>query len=98
MRLLNCTLATLFAFGIVRLAGAQTAPLRHGSAHLDHAVSGVVTPSPLTSTPTHLTIVPSYDSSITNDPNGAAIEVGIEAALATLESHIQTPIVVKILF
>lgn len=46
----------------------------------------------------NLTIVPTFDSTITSDPNAAAIEAGINAAIARVESHIQNPVTVTITF
>src|SRR5207248_6835854 len=46
----------------------------------------------------NLTIVPTFDSSITSDPNAAAIEAGINAAIGRVESHILNPLTVNITF
>jgi PEP-CTERM motif len=45
-----------------------------------------------------LTIVPTFDSTITSDSNAAAIEGAITSAIGVLEHDITTPITVKILF
>jgi hypothetical protein len=44
------------------------------------------------------TITATFDSSITNDPNAAAIESAINQAIATLESELTDPINVSIFF
>ncbi|MGD0140099.1 MAG: NF038122 family metalloprotease [Tepidisphaeraceae bacterium] len=46
----------------------------------------------------NLTITPTFDSSITNDPNAAAIEGTINSAIGVLESDISTPITVSVYF
>ena len=46
----------------------------------------------------HLTIVPTFDSTITSDPNAATIEGTINAAIAVYESHFSDPITVTITF
>ena len=45
-----------------------------------------------------ITITPTFDSSITNDPNAAAIEGAINAAIAVVETNISNPINVTIYF
>jgi hypothetical protein len=45
-----------------------------------------------------LTIIPTFDGSITNDPNGAAMVSGINFAIATLQSNILDNVTVKIAF
>jgi hypothetical protein len=51
------------------------------------------------SAPLHsLTIVPTFDSTITSDPNAAAIEAGILAAIGQIGSQFSDPIVVPITF
>jgi hypothetical protein len=45
-----------------------------------------------------LVINPTFDSSITNDPNAAAIEAMIDDAISTIASLFDDPIVVQILF
>jgi hypothetical protein len=45
-----------------------------------------------------LTIIPTYDSSIANDPNAAAIEAAIGVAITNAENAIATPITVTIYF
>lgn len=46
----------------------------------------------------NLLIVPTFDSSITSDPNAATIEAGINAAIARVEAHILNPVTVNITF
>ncbi|HZW31213.1 MAG TPA: NF038122 family metalloprotease [Isosphaeraceae bacterium] len=48
----------------------------------------------------NLVIVPTFDSSITNDPNAAAIEAAINSAIGVFESDLttQTPVTVTIYF
>ena len=46
----------------------------------------------------NLTITPTFDSSITSDPNAAAIEGTINSAIGVLESDISTPITVSVYF
>src|SRR5204863_432347 len=46
----------------------------------------------------NLLIVPTFDSSITSDPNAATIEAGINAAIARVEAHILNPLTVNITF
>ena len=46
----------------------------------------------------NLTITPTFDSSITGDPNAAAIEGTINSAIGVLESDISTPITVSVYF
>jgi hypothetical protein len=46
----------------------------------------------------NLTITPTFDSSVTSDPNAAAIEGTIDSAITDLESHISTPINVSVYF
>lgn len=48
--------------------------------------------------PAGLTITPTFDSSITNDPNAAAIQASINAAIAQIESYFLDPINVPITF
>lgn len=45
-----------------------------------------------------LTIIPTFDGSITNDPNGAAMVSGINFAIATLQSNILDNVTVKVAF
>ncbi len=45
-----------------------------------------------------LTITPTFDSSITSDPNAAAIEGAINAAIGVVASDISTPMNVTIYF
>jgi hypothetical protein len=45
-----------------------------------------------------LIIVPTFDVSITSDPNAAAIEAAINAAIAAIESQFSDPITVNITF
>ena len=45
-----------------------------------------------------LTIVPTFDASITRDPNAATIEATINSVIATYEAAIATPITVNITF
>jgi hypothetical protein len=49
-------------------------------------------------TATHLVILPTFDSSITNDPNAAVIENTINAAIQVYESTYSNPITVQIFF
>jgi hypothetical protein len=49
-------------------------------------------------TATHLVIVPTFDSSITNDPNAAVIESTINAAIQVYENTYTNPITVQIYF
>jgi hypothetical protein len=60
------------------------------------ADSGVMTGA--TATSTGLVISPTFDSSITNNPNAAAIEAMINRAIAIYESLYSDPITVFILF
>ena len=48
--------------------------------------------------PSGLHIVPTFDSSITTNPNAAAIESGINADISALQSLISTPLTVTITF
>src|SRR4051812_39709916 len=50
------------------------------------------------STKANLVIVPTFDISITSDPNAAAIEAGINLAITQLESYISNPVTVRIEF
>ena len=45
-----------------------------------------------------LTIIPTFDSSITSDPNSATIEATIEAAIAVYAQTFSDPITVSIMF
>ena len=45
-----------------------------------------------------LTITPTYDSTITGDPNAAAIEATINAAIITYESLLLNPVNVSVTF
>src|SRR5450432_1190091 len=45
-----------------------------------------------------LTIIPSFDASITGDPNGAAMMTAINAAISQEQSYILNPITVTIKF
>jgi hypothetical protein len=45
-----------------------------------------------------LTIVPTFDASITNNPNSAAIKAAINQAIAVIQSTFSDPITVSILF
>jgi hypothetical protein len=47
---------------------------------------------------THLTIVPTFDSTITSDPNAAAIESTINAAINIYQTYFSDPITVKLDF
>src|SRR6266850_288797 len=47
---------------------------------------------------THLTITPTFDSSITSDPNAATIEATINAAIQAIENNYSDPITVNITF
>jgi hypothetical protein len=60
------------------------------------AESGVMTGA--TATSTGLVISPTFDSSITNNPNAAAIEAMINRAIAVYESLFSDPITIPILF
>jgi hypothetical protein len=51
-----------------------------------------------TEAPTGLIINPTFDSSITNDPNAAAIEAMINRAIGIYESLFSDPITIQILF
>ncbi len=51
-----------------------------------------------TEAPTGLIINPTFDSSITNDPNSAAIQAMINRAIAIYESLFSDPIAIQILF
>jgi len=53
---------------------------------------------PKTTAPAGLTIVPTFDSSITTSPNAAAIEAMINAAIGVLEAQFADPITVSIYF
>jgi hypothetical protein len=46
----------------------------------------------------NLLITPTFDSSITSDPNAAAIEAGINAAISRVEGDILNPVTVNITF
>jgi len=46
----------------------------------------------------NLTITPTFDSTITSDPNAAAIEGTINSAIGVLEADISTPITVSVYF
>ncbi|HEX4489098.1 MAG TPA: hypothetical protein VH088_22685, partial [Terriglobales bacterium] len=80
---------------------AQTL-IHTGNAYLDHPLSsGAKTFSAFASVakkPSALTILPTFDASITDDPNAADIEAAINAAITQLETHIVTPTTVKIMF
>ena len=45
-----------------------------------------------------LTIIPTFDSTITSDPNAATIEATINTAIATIQSMFSDPITVNITF
>ena len=51
-----------------------------------------------TSANADIVINPTFDSSITSDPNAATIESAIDQAISRFESSIETPITVKIDF
>ena len=46
----------------------------------------------------NLTIVPTFDSTITSDPNAATIEATINTAISSVESYIANPVTVSIDF
>ena len=46
----------------------------------------------------NLVITPTFDSTITSDPNAAAIEGTINSAIGVLEADISTPITVSVYF
>ena len=46
----------------------------------------------------NLVIIPTFDTSITSSPDSAAIQAGINAAVAEMQSSILTPITVRIAF
>jgi hypothetical protein len=52
----------------------------------------------LSTTPAHLVIVPTFDSSITSDPQATTIEATINTAIDRYETTYATPITVKIYF
>lgn len=45
-----------------------------------------------------LTIVPTFDTTITSDPNAAAIETGINNAITELDSYLANPVTVAVTF
>ncbi len=49
-------------------------------------------------TPTNLTIIPTFDGSITSDSNSGAIEAGINAMITRVEADITNPITVNITY
>jgi hypothetical protein len=51
-----------------------------------------------TSAQAQLTIIPTWDSTITNDPNAAVIEAGIQAAIGRVDAALFNPITVNIDF
>jgi len=57
-----------------------------------------VAPAPVPSDPTALAIIPTFDSSILNNGNSAAIQATINQAIAIYQSLFTDPISVKILF
>ena len=57
-----------------------------------------VPPAAVPSDPTALAIVPTFDSTILNNPNSAAIQATINQAIAIYQSLFTDPISVKILF
>ncbi len=62
------------------------------------STSASVTAQGTTQQPAHLVINPVFDSSISSDPNAAAIEYAINSTLQIFESEISTPITVTIKF
>jgi hypothetical protein len=52
----------------------------------------------MSQTQTHLTIVPTWDSTITSDPNAATIEATLNAAIQVYENYFADPITVNIYF
>jgi hypothetical protein len=71
--------------GDARKPGTSRLVLPSGMARQPGATSG-------------LTIVPTFDSTITSDPNAAAIEAAINTAIVNIESQFSDPITVNINF
>ena len=63
-----------------------------GSTSIGGTSTGASTPT------THLTITPTFDSSITSDPNAATIEATINSAIQVYENDFSDPITVSIYF
>jgi hypothetical protein len=59
---------------------------------------GGITPIAPTATSAGLSIIPTFDSSITGNPNAVAIQAMINQAIATYQSRFSDPITVRILF
>src|SRR5437763_7314936 len=59
---------------------------------------GGITPISPATTSGGMTILPTFDSSITGDPNGAAIQAMINQAIAIYQSRFSDPITIRILF
>lgn len=95
-------LLTFSVAGISQASGASGASgptlIYTGDARPDGAVT--VTPARRSAAPSTggLTINPTFDTSITSNPNAADIEAGIQAAIDELESRILNPVTVEIAF
>src|ERR1700733_8907829 len=76
-----------------RPASPRTAPVAGASALV--AMVALCAAPPANA---NLTITPAFDSTITSDPNAAAIEGTINSAITDLESRFSTPINVSVYF
>jgi hypothetical protein len=67
------------------------------SSLIAYSALGVVAASLMTASPvTALEIIPTFDSSLTSDPNAASIEAQINMAISTVEGLYSTPITVNV--
>ncbi len=74
--------------------GTAADPAYRAGSQEDTALGGI---TPITPTTT-LTIMPTFDGSITGDPNATAIEGMINQAIAIYQSQFSDPITIRILF
>lgn len=97
---LSTVVLSTATLGITSAAAAGPTPVLTGDARLDHPIS--VRPSANRSKPAPnpggLHIDATFDTSITDSPDSAAIQAGIGQAISVLEQHIATPITVHLLF
>jgi hypothetical protein len=105
-RVISAPVSLLSGFALITLVGVGTAHaatttaspggtaprlIHTGNAYLDHPID--VSPRGVEPAHAHagLTIIATFDSSITQDPNAAAIEQGINDDISVLEHDITTP-------
>jgi hypothetical protein len=103
---LLCSFAVISVFGVGTAgatAGSVSTPaprlIHTGNAYLDHPLSSAAPRAEIAAPATSgLNIVATFDASITQDPNAAAIEKGIKADISALHQLVLTTVTVHIEF